>query len=55
MDKNMTTTEALKIVGNRASWELLNMKLALSTLTLLNTPEENKRLEAIKILLKKDR
>ena len=48
----MNKEEALNIVGNRAKWELKNMKKALSLFPILNSPEENQRLEAVKILLK---
>jgi len=49
----MTKEEALKLVGNRAEWELKAMKKALSMIQFFNTDEENKRLKAVKILLKK--
>ena len=49
----MTIEEAKKIVGNRPNWELINMVKALSMHNWLNTPEETKRLEAGKLLLKK--
>ena len=49
----MTIEEAKKIVGNRPKWELKNMVKALSMHSWLNTPEETKRLEAGKLLLKK--
>jgi len=48
----MTLQEAKNILGDRATWELKNMRKALSILQLLNTPEDNKRLEAVKTLLK---
>jgi hypothetical protein len=48
----MTLTEAQKILGNRAKWELQNMKKALSFLGALNSEEENARLEACKVMLK---
>lgn len=48
----MTLEQAQKILGNRAKWELQNMKKALSFMGALNSPEENERLEACKILLK---
>jgi hypothetical protein len=48
----MTGQEAKNILGNRARWELLNMRKALSFAEILNTPEESKRLEAVKVLLK---
>jgi hypothetical protein len=49
----MNTKEALEILGDRATWELRNMRKALSTLQILNTPEENLRLEAVKTLLRR--
>jgi hypothetical protein len=48
----VTKTEALAIVGNRATWELKAMRRALSIHSWLNTAEENKRLQACKILLR---
>jgi hypothetical protein len=48
----MTVERAKEILGDRAEWELSNMKKALSMLQLLNTDEENERLEAIKVILK---
>lgn len=49
----MTIEEAKKIVGNQPKWALKNMVKALSMHSWLNTPEETKRLEAGKLLLKK--
>lgn len=48
----MTKEKAIEILGDRAHWELLNMKKALSSMQLLNTLEEDLRLEAVKTLLK---
>ena len=48
----MTKQQAEKIVGDRARWELLKMKKALSFCGALNTPEEEERLQAVKIMLK---
>ncbi|MEK6880127.1 MAG: hypothetical protein AABY22_10985 [Nanoarchaeota archaeon] len=48
----MSIKQAMDILGNRADWELVRMKKALSKLPTLNTPEENERLEAVKVLLK---
>ena len=48
----MTLTQAVDLVGDRATWELENMKKALQMLGALNTDEENQRLEAVKIILK---
>jgi len=51
----MTRIEAREILGNRATWELQHMKRALEMLPLLNTPEENTRLDAVKVMLKRER
>jgi hypothetical protein len=48
----MTLPEAKKILGNRAKWELQNMKRALTFLGALNSQEENQRLEACRVMLK---
>jgi len=48
----MDYTEAKRILPNHARWELLNIKKALSSFNMLNTEEENQRLEAVNILLK---
>jgi hypothetical protein len=48
----MTYQEAKLLLGDRAKWELLKMKQALTVLSILNSPEENERLEAVKIMLK---
>lgn len=48
----MNIKEAEETLGNRATFELQNMRKALSMLQLLNTPEEDKRLEATKVMLK---
>lgn len=48
----MTREEAKALLGDRARWELTNMKRALSTLGALNSAEENHRLEAVKVLLR---
>jgi len=42
-----------EILGDRAIWELRNMKKALETFSILNTPEEDERLEAVKAMLRK--
>ena len=49
----MTIEEAKKIVGDQPRWALKNKVKALSMLTWMNTPEDEKRLEAGKLLLKK--
>jgi len=48
----MTLDEANKIIGNQPDWVLPNMIKALSIHSLLNTPEESKRLEAAKVVMK---
>lgn len=48
----MNYAEAKKIVGNQPTYALKNMVKALQMLTFLNTPEDWKRLEAAKIVLK---
>jgi hypothetical protein len=48
----MNYAEAKKIVGNQPTFALKNMVVALSTMQFLNTPAENLRLEAAKIVLK---
>lgn len=50
----MNYAEAKKLVGNQPTFALKNMVVALSTMQFLNTPEENLRLEAAKIVLKGD-
>jgi hypothetical protein len=47
----MTPQKAKEILGDRAHFELLHMRKALSSMQILNTPEENERLEAVKTLL----
>jgi len=51
----MLMNEAKKIVGNQPKWAIKNMHKALSLHSWLNTPEENKKLEACKIILKYER
>lgn len=48
----MDLQKAKEILGDRATWELKNMKKALSMFVILNTPEENERLKAVKVMLK---
>ena len=50
----MNYAEAKKLVENQPTFALKNMVVALSTMQFLNTPEENLRLEAAKIVLKGD-
>lgn len=49
----MTIKEARELIGNRATWELKVMRRALSNFPALNTAEENKYLEAVKLLLRR--
>ncbi len=49
----MNKIEAYNILGDRARWELLAMKKALSVCYLFNTEEDNQRLQAVKVLLHK--
>ena len=49
----MDLKKAEEILGNRARWEVVNMKKALSSMQVLNTDEENERLEACKVWLRK--
>tara|TARA_R110000751_G_C13675253_1_gene470723 strand:- start:32 stop:187 length:156 start_codon:yes stop_codon:yes gene_type:complete len=48
----MGIEEAKKIVGNQSKRTLKNMVMALSMHPWLNTPEENKRLVAGRLVLK---
>lgn len=48
----MSVEKAFLIVGHRPLWELQAMRRALSIHQFLNTPEENLRLQAVKVLLK---
>ena len=48
----MNLQEAKDILGDRAKWELRNMKKALEFMGAFNTEEEDKRLQAVKIMLK---
>lgn len=48
----MTLDQARQILGNRPRWEIDAMRRALSIHQWLNTPEENRRLEACKIYLR---
>ena len=48
----MTPTKAWKIIGNQPKWAIKNMIKALTVTPVLNTPEENLRLEAAKIAIK---
>lgn len=46
----MTRNEAKKIVGNQPKWALSNMAKALSMMPWENTPEEWKRVTALRVL-----
>ena len=48
----MSLVEAKEILGDRADLELRNMKKALESFPLLNTSEENRRLVAVKKVLR---
>ena len=48
----MTTSEAWKIVGNQNKYCIRNMVKALKMCPWLNTPEDQRRLEAGQIALK---
>jgi hypothetical protein len=48
----MTIEEAKKIVGNQPTWALKNMVKALKMLPALNTAEDERNLEAAKVVLK---
>jgi hypothetical protein len=48
----MTLEDAKRIVGNQPTYALKNMVKALSTLTWLNTREDEERLIAAKIIIK---
>ncbi len=49
----MTYKKAMSIVGNMATWEMQATKKALESLGgFFNTPEDNERLEAVRIVLK---
>ena len=46
----MTRKQAKQIIGNQPRWALKNMARALQMLTYQNTPEEWRRLRALKAL-----
>lgn len=48
----MSVQEAWRIVGNQPVWAIRNMVKALGMMSLMNTKEENLRLQAGKICLK---
>jgi hypothetical protein len=48
----VTIEEAKKIVGNQPTWALKNMVKALQMLPWMNTPEDEQRLIAAKVVLR---
>ena len=50
----MKYQHAKKITGDQPAWALKNMIKALSLHAWLNTPKENERLQAAKLILKVD-
>ena len=50
--QKMTIERAREILGDRARFELTHMRRALSSFPMLNSEEENERLEAVKVLLR---
>lgn len=50
--KNMSLSDAKNILGDRAKWELQNMKKALSSMRPINSEEEEKKLAAVRVMLK---
>jgi hypothetical protein len=48
----MTQDQARDIIGNRARWEVQAIARALSLHQWLNTPEENQRLKAARLILR---
>ena len=48
----MDLKKAKVVLGDRATWELQNMKRALEGLTFLRTDEDEERLEAVEVMLK---
>jgi hypothetical protein len=53
--KNMSLIQAKNYLGDRVEWELINMKKALTSMRALNSEEDEKRLAAVKIILKNKR
>jgi len=51
----MDIKKAKQILGDRATWELQNMKIALEMMPIINTQEDNERLEAVKVMLREKR
>jgi hypothetical protein len=48
MSEKMNARRAVQLVGDQPMWAIRNMVKALSSLSLLNSAEENERLEAAK-------
>jgi hypothetical protein len=48
----MNTTQAKNLIGDQPTWALKNMVKALNMLPWLNTPEDELRLKAAKLILK---
>ena len=51
----MTYQQAKSILGSRDTWELEHMIRALTMMQILNSPEENQRLTAARIMLRQIR
>ena len=51
----MTEQDARKLVGNQPTYALKNMVKALNMLPWLNTPQDERRLEAAKLLIRERR
>lgn len=47
----MTIEQAKKTLGNRSEWELRHMIKALGAFPILNTPDDNERLKAARVML----
>ena len=50
--KNMSFKEAENVLGDRANWELLKMKKALTSMRAVNSDADEKRLSAVRVYLK---
>jgi len=51
----MSLDQAKQILGDRSEWELKHMIKALTMFQILNTPEDNLRREAARVILKHKR
>lgn len=51
----MTLDQAKHIIGNRSEWELKHIIRALNMFSHLNDPDDTRRLQAAKIVLKEIR